>query len=626
MVVLFRHASTATSVGLSIAVIENSLIFSSKGSYKSVHTLAFALRNINSGVLPEGEDNLSHASTIIPIHDLGLGTASRLYKDQYSELDSRDEVSNVDMLRSYLCLEPKSNADVAESIRDKIKLSLERSKGDDITNNKRYLPINELEKILSVTTIEALVKDRFTHLGTDISQAIRRRRILGILLYMRQLDYFESFIEEGILDNHLPLVPVDSESEPRVRTSLSDEVNTTLLRNWDDNDLVLFYAFQPMFFVPFFDIQEDRLCSYTLDRRIRLPWLSCELKTRGGNGVVHQVVIHPSHHNFKSTKMPGKSLHFALKEVSTPNKESYQKELSAMERIWAQMQNDKHLIRLLLTIQHGQKCYFLFEWADGNLEEFWEKYKEAPKPTPAKTKWALEQCLGLATAVKRIHGLATFQKQERIEQSMLGRASEYKDYGRHGDIKPNNILWFSSDTKGDENILVLSDFGLTRFHSRRTRSIVPHGHIEGYTWTYRPPEMDMPHQHICQLYDIWSLGCVYLEFCIWWLKGFNAVQEFENERSKGNQPIPNVHEDNYFTITSPNGIREAEVKPVVLEWIRQLQELAATDLFAKPMLDLIKNEMLVVNKDERSPADKVCVAISKAKDTASRVTARCETG
>jgi hypothetical protein len=99
-----------------------------------------------------------------------------------------------------------------------------------------------------------------------------------------------------------------------MRTSTSDEVNVTLLEGWSHNDLVLFYHYQSMFFVPFFDIREDRLRSYILDHRIRLPWLRHEHIISGGNGMVHQIEIHPSHHNFRSVKV-GKS--FALNSPIT---------------------------------------------------------------------------------------------------------------------------------------------------------------------------------------------------------------------------------------------------------------------------------------------------------------------
>jgi hypothetical protein len=86
------------------------------------------------------------------------------------------------------------------------------------------------------------------------------------------------------------------------------------------------------------------------------------------------------------------------------------------------------LIKLLLTFQHGERYYFLFEWADCNLQEYWEQNPEAPRyRTPAKTTWAAEQCWGLAGAVKQIHGLATWKKQKRSGTSSMGSEAVEKE-------------------------------------------------------------------------------------------------------------------------------------------------------------------------------------------------------
>lgn len=47
------------------------------------------------------------------------------------------------------------------------------------------------------------------------------------------------------------------------------------------------------------------------------------------------------------------------------------------------------------------------------------------------------------------------------------------------------------------------------------------------------------------------------------------------------------------------------------QWIERLRREHKDDKFAQPMLTLIKREMLVVDKKERSGADLVCCAIRK---------------
>ncbi|CAG7556534.1 unnamed protein product, partial [Fusarium equiseti] len=117
------------------------------------------------------------------------------------------------------------------------------------------------------------------------------------------------------------------------------------------------------------------------------------------------------------------------------------------------------------------------------------------------------------------HHIAPSHRQSNSSQS----------YGRHGDIKPENILWFRNGPNTDIGVLEIADFGLTRFHNRRSRSnISPVG--MGNSPTYRAPEFDMPDGLLSRSYDIWALGCVYLEFLTWYFMGWKGVMEFSTLR------------------------------------------------------------------------------------------------
>ncbi|KAI0439928.1 kinase-like domain-containing protein [Xylaria telfairii] len=545
-------------------------------------------------------------SAIINVDDLGFSVVP-LSTQPVDKSPIRDAMS-AKKLRVNLGLTTKAKTSVKISIREKIKSCLVHNQHHCGVKDGRFLPINELRIILSDASIKALLREEYPHetdryVAKKLDAYISRRRILGILIYMypEHLRLFEDFVNANITDEDLPLTP-DSTDESTFRTRRGRE-NTTMLKEWEDNDITLFYSYQPIFLAPFFDIQEDRLCNYSLDEAIPLPWLNYEFKTRGGNAVVHRVEIHPSHHNFKSYQPSDRPLSFALKEIPNIDVDIYKQELSALEKPFVQMQKEKHLIKLLLTFQHGQKYYFLFEWADGHLWDYWHKHPKGPEDAKVNSIWLADQCLGLATAVKRIHGLATWQKQLRREKSEVMNKNE-REWGRHGDIKPHNILWFSS-YRSEGAFLVLSDLGLTRYHSSVTRSLVSPTSLDGCTDLYRPPEMDMPGHHVCSKYDIWSLGCVFLEFCTWWLRGSRSVHEFESLRVLDDGM---VEEPKYFLIPTDEGAKP-QVKPAVLKWIKDLRGDAKGDLFAERMLDLIKDGMLVVDKRLRYPADRVCTDI-----------------
>jgi len=106
-------------------------------------------------------------------------------------------------------------------------------------------------------------------------------------------------------------------------------------------------------------------------------------------------------------------------------------------------------------------------------------------------------------------------------------ADQVRQWGRHGDIKPENILWYR-DAEDENGILKISDFGEAELNSRwnksRRRSKVAN------TMTYRPPECDLQPKIIRQSYDIWCLGCVYMEFVTWMLGGVKLWNDFAKKR------------------------------------------------------------------------------------------------
>lgn len=502
-------------------------------------------------------------SSITSIYDLGFDAAPEPSPDGFTTLG----------------LHQVAEADIEGSILKLIEDNLQMSKMD----NQQYLPLDKFEAIFSSQAVELLMKANASKLAGEPRQRHRQimgpgdrsfRRILATLVMVQQVPYVENFIDAGIGDADIPVRRSD-EGVVQGFTTRHDKNVIRFLQSWSRSSAELFFLYQRMFFVPFFDIRENQLCSYEFGSEIRLPWQHYGEKTSGGHGLVHKVQIHPEHLRFRSPSANVSSfgehrsadghetadqepLNFALKEIFTLDREAHRQELHALEMSFGQKQSERHLIKLLLTFQHGERCYLLFEWADGNLEEFWESHKV----DAMSDSWALKQCLGVATALKRIHGTATWQEEERKRLALETGGKPQRDWGRHGDIKPRNILWFKSH--GDEHHhLVISDLGLTQFHSELTKSAVPVSRIGGFTQAYRPPEMDLG-RGISQSYDIWSLGCVLLEFCLWYCLDANAINIFLDRRAvEDESDTQGLEEDKFFNVVEKSGKRRAYLKPVV---------------------------------------------------------------
>jgi serine/threonine protein kinase len=186
-----------------------------------------------------------------------------------------------------------------------------------------------------------------------------------------------------------------------------------------------------------------------------------------------------------------------------------------------------HIVPLLVAFKHRRTSYLLFPWASGgNLNDIWLKYttnKDELKPGQTfafwySLQWLLDECWGLADGLATVHG--------RPETG-----SDLTSLFIHADIKPQNILCFASrDSMKGPFILKLADFGLSRMIAPRERLNVdnfPH------TKTYRPPEYDVGGSANLN-YDVWCLGCVFLEFITWVLLGWDGVVDFiESRASEG---------------------------------------------------------------------------------------------
>lgn len=206
-----------------------------------------------------------------------------------------------------------------------------------------------------------------------------------------------------------------------------------------------------------------------------------------------------------------------------------------------------------------------------------------------------------------------------------------KEYGRHGDIKPENILWFENyedhlNHRNHLNHLVISDFGLAQFHNAYSKSRVNRNNINGGTLTYEPPDMLLDHE-ISQKYDIWSLGCVFLEFVSWLLLGAHeTIDEFSKRRvrdkSESGRDIPR---DKFFELIEPLDPRfrpEAKLKKSVvdvslscfnpyrirltrLQWIDKLHRHSKCSDAIHRVLDLIQFTMLVPSAKHRWDCERV---------------------
>ncbi|KAK3331410.1 hypothetical protein B0H66DRAFT_636270 [Apodospora peruviana] len=350
---------------------------------------------------------------------------------------------------------------------------------------------------------------------------------------------------------------------------------------------------------------------------------------------------------------------FAVKRLHSDSRgDGFRHEFDMLRRI--RRHHHPHLITLLATYEQCGYFHFIFPFADSDLEAYWRN--NVPMNNHATVLWLAEQCRGLAGAVAAIHSHISPKPDPNNNTSTATSTLTPPLSGsfvrcRHGDIKPKNILLFSdtsriplesptSDTSGTQQrlhesqnqdprfILKITDFGAAQLtggrHASSTSSSIPQT-----TPNYRAPEADIAAYLteaagsasagndnnnnngndiiIDTSYDIWALGCVFLEFIAWFFgPGWRGVEDFYNERSKDVDPLLKPYRTGKFFVldfdyTAGGGlegvgsergnITGVRVKPEVHEFARKLYDEPRTSCFFHEFLRLILDEMMVIEQD-----------------------------
>ncbi|KAK2017140.1 kinase-like protein [Colletotrichum eremochloae] len=425
------------------------------------------------------------------------------------------------------------------------------------------------------------------------------RRVFATLILMSRPADICSFIQSGISDDDLPL------SESRLQQPWDHENSqekAPLAVNWDQKLREQFQSIQWELSLPFFSKSNtaSKVRFYRLDKNAVLPFTTEESDvstqiTAGGFSEVHKVKIHNACHDFT---VPNGT--FAVKTLQSDNESHFAEELKALQRF--SHGNRRHIVAPLATFQRGDTYNIIFEWADrGDLRQFWRANQPPRQLSPDFVRWIAQQFLGLTKALERIHNFTPGE----FDTDKFSTT----DYGRHGDLKPDNILWFNDfDSPNVRGNLKIADFGLTKF----SRSPGGQHRDQRHTPTYRAPEYDLNRGVTTQAYDIWSLGCLYLEFATWILTGSHGNATFTEARTMKTTKDP--PDDSYFVVKrgDADGTLRAEIKPSVTQWIFELRQHPNCSPFLQRMLDIIENRMLVIDVRKRIKASDCASALDEA--------------
>ncbi|KAI2609181.1 protein kinase [Hypoxylon sp. NC1633] len=331
----------------------------------------------------------------------------------------------------------------------------------------------------------------------------------------------------------------------------------------------------------------------------------------GGFSEVYQVQIEEGHYKFDNVGMRHPHGFFALKKLNSHRRDDFNLELASllfsMDQASDQRANN-HLIQLLATFEvsdssaQGTCYYLLFDWAEGTLKDFW-RVNSILVGSRSHSIWMSQQFHEICMAVQCVHNERdrTLQKMDtsRLAKGPAERTFTINDlYGRHGDIKPDNFLWFQP-ARPLPDILALSDFGLGKLHTQVSRSNQDPKNL-ARTATYVAPEFDLRNGMISRASDIFSLGCVFLEHTTWYMRGIDSVEnEFPARRTE--LDVYGFDADKFFVIRKePNGEQRPLLKPQVKDWISELQQDRSCTWYLYQLLEIIRDKMLEPDREKRS--------------------------
>lgn len=222
---------------------------------------------------------------------------------------------------------------------------------------------------------------------------------------------------------------------------------------------------------------------------------------------------------------------------------------------------------------------------------------EEPKLTPRFVLWFLKQLKGLASAVAHFHWISDDPRETgrspgvRADTNLLGgdlKQNKQKQMGLagvHHDIKAENILVFEKEATQSPyaGVFKISDFGAGRFANLALGQISAPLKASKGTLTYKAPE-----EKPSRPFDMWALGCVYLELLIWALtgeqdggKGFSDRRGFLSDPRPGDakptrpDDVEATRPDDLFWVEDPI-THQIKLRGAVSQQIKEL-----TDIYCK---------------------------------------------
>ncbi|KAF4459729.1 serine threonine kinase, partial [Fusarium albosuccineum] len=470
-----------------------------------------------------------------------------------------------------------------EAFRNEITTALARS----ALNDAEFLPVGQLSRLVTSSNVRTLLPGASSSL-VDFICRDARKVFLTVLWYSRDglQSVMESFEQSGMTDSHLPIdnrKAGDGSCKAHTRGICSHDKALDVFHSWSLHDVPLFYRYQWTFCPPVF---EQGNYGQTYNAEFILPSISLGTNEKGGYyPTATEAALHIDHIQDKSKEVA----RIGLQKYKNLHPELTYDVKIAWDRRTLEIQElsearHEHLISYIGAFKHGVDFYVMIEQPEsGSLRDFWES--ETTKCTGLDSERImsiLEQLVGLTAALEELHSRNTYTRVSKTGPANLLWSVRV--------LTPDNVVRFDDRTSAWLGTLKIANRGFTVTQNPFITACND-ANVKWHTLAshYGAPELvtnQNPHMSNIQESDVWSMGCIILEFLIWLLYGLNGLHEFHREGTN----LDIFRENVYFSIES-NG-KTAHVSSIVQKWMEKM--LQADSGCSTQMTKVIRNLVLLV--------------------------------
>ncbi|KAH3003789.1 hypothetical protein KXW60_006014 [Aspergillus fumigatus] len=430
---------------------------------------------------------------------------------------------------------------------DRFRKNLESSRIPSALDASSFVPISELRRLVQGPMVIKILEEHgyssisHAELAATIVQAAPR--LFALLVWIGQPQLALSLGYQCLNDENLPLDDYKLES-------LNFRATSGWSKNWETKIL----QEQWIFLSPIWHREGEILSDTPPSAPLPLTFAS-SVRKDSANSTIRQIKIHPAHLPFYAENNDEAPI-LALKLFKTRGKKRFDHEISVLQLL--NRRSNPNIIRLLVAISTADRRGLVFPWAQCDLSELMEQ--EIPSNQRKElARWILQQFVGLLSGLATIHCIPSSDGGRSCLQA------------RHGDLRPANILLMrDSNTSLHQSAdiascrLQIASMAMTDLFKDESQYTIP-----SETGTYQGPECHLQHA-TGPLYDIWSLGCIFLEMIIWLVEGQSGLAAFASDRDAPDPLLgERVRDDYFFTLKVKEGSYiGAEVRPSVLSWLK----------------------------------------------------------